>query len=114
MTDTANCTECTELRKLLRELINVAAIYDIKHCEFPVNLMLEFMRKDKITGLAIDDKRTLYIDINQGLTETRSAVIHEMRHAHHYLTGDLDTKNMKQVEAKIERETDKIIERVYG
>lgn len=112
--NTAVCTSCEELKELLRAFINVLAIYDVKHCDFPINLMLEFMRKSKITGLAIDDKRALYIDKNQGLTEIRSAIVHEMRHAHHYLQGDFDTLKLKQIENRIEKETDKIIEKVYG
>lgn len=109
-----DCKECTKLRDILKNIINVLAIYDIKHCEFPINLMLEFMKKPKMAGLAVDDKKTLYIDTAQGLTETREAVVHEILHAHHYLIGDLDTKTMKKIESQIERETDKIIERVYG
>ncbi len=95
----------------LKEVIETLSSYDLKHCIFPHNYAAEAGYDVPIfRGLAMDDKKLILIDIEQGLEEKRETVIHELIHTKHYRLGDLKSK----IEKIVEKETFLTYKLLYG
>jgi hypothetical protein len=99
----------------LKDAIEVLAIYNLEHCRFPHNYFseTEFGDIPKLRGATIDDKRLILIDIEQGIEQTKEAVIHEILHGKHFIKGDLPNDQRRREKA-VDVETDVVYLKLYG
>jgi uncharacterized protein YjaZ len=87
----------------LKDVLDVLCRYYIKHTDFPINHMSSLLDDDEgnsfvLKGLAIDDKKLILIDKEQGLENMRETILHELYHGHFYMNGQLHGKSMKETE----------------
>jgi len=100
----------------LKDVIETLIIYNIEHCRFPYNYLREYFNNTKyklpeIRGLAMDDKKLILIDKEQGDERKRETIIHELIHTKHYRLGDLQPKNIERV---VQSETLLTYYKLYG
>lgn len=98
----------------LKDVVESLVYYDIEHCRFPHNYMVEYFSRSRvpvIKGMCLDDKKLILIDREMGEENTKQTVIHELLHTKHYRIGDLEQKN---VETIVEAETDLTYLNLYG
>ncbi len=98
----------------LKDVIEVLIAYNIEHCRFPHNYMIEYFGEEavpEIHGLALDDEKLILIDKEQGFEALRETIIHELLHAKHYKKGDLRGKD---IEVVVEKETSLTYKELYG
>jgi len=95
----------------LKDVIETLVTYDINHSLFPHNYMVDYFNDVPIIrGLAIDDKKLILIDSEQGNEEMRETIIHELIHTKHYRLGDLRS----QIEKIVQDETVLTYKMLYG
>jgi len=107
------CKGCEKLKQLLRQVVNVLADYDVIHTEFPLNLLREYQKKDMIRGLAVDDKKRIYIDTNACSSDRREAAIHELLHVTYYQSGEMDNVGCAEEENQVIRKTKEVMDLLY-
>jgi len=96
----------------LKDAIETLVTYDIKHCLFPHNYIAEVMEEIPIVrGLAMDDRKLILLDSEQGMEEMRETIIHELIHTKYYRLGNLRSRN---VERKVIDETIRTYKKLYG
>ena len=95
----------------LKEVIETLSTYNIEHTRFPHNYLAEVGYEVPIVrGMAIDDKKLILLDKEQGKEEMRQTVIHELIHTVHFRRGDLRSG----IERIVQKETRSVYKHLYG
>lgn len=95
----------------LKEVIETLSTYNIEHCKFPHNYMVDFGYDIPfIRGLAMDDKKLILINNEQSIEDIRESIIHELIHTVYFRKGNL----RKNIERTVQGETKKIYKKIYG
>jgi len=106
---TVNCKECEELKSILRSIIDILCEYSLIHTDMPINHLKTDV--SKIHAMTLDDKRIIYICRDQGHYSKRISVLHELKHAEHFIGSDYDEfqrKSNKEFEKQINDHIDEI------
>lgn len=96
----------------LKDVIDTLAYYDLEHCRFPHNYMLD-MDMPIIDGMVIDDRKLILINKELPTETSREVVLHELIHTKHFRDGDLP-KNINTIERIVQRETEMTYKKLYG
>jgi len=96
----------------LKDAIETLVTYNVEHCRFPHNYLSDvFEDIPDIRGLAMDDKKLILLDREQGTEEMRETIIHELIHTKHFRLGDL--RGIKTIENHVMRETKLTYDKLY-
>lgn len=76
----------------IKDIIDILCEYDLKHQEFPGNLLAND-DNEIIYGIADDNDKTIHINKIQNLNEKRNTVIHELVHCKCYRYNPSTTEN---------------------
>lgn len=97
----------------LKDVINTLTYYDLEHCRFPHNYMIDNMDVPIVGGMALDDRKLILIDKDLPTESSKEVVIHELIHTKHYRDGDLP-RNINTIEKIVQRETEMTYKKLYG
>ena len=96
----------------LKDVIETLTLYDLEHCRFPHNYMID-MDIPMVGGMALDDRKLILIDKELPTESMKEVVIHELIHTKHYRDGDLP-RNINTIEKIVQRETELTYKKLYG